>query len=72
MTAKASFVSVSSRCKVEHSDARAHLWSLLPAGVPHVTYAGGLSMGDTIVLRVDGTINLAYSRKQHAEATFNS
>jgi Transposase DDE domain group 1 len=52
--------------------ARAHLWSLLPDGVPASTYAGGISMGTTIVLRVDGTITLAHSSKEHAEGTFKT
>ncbi|MEU5942679.1 transposase [Micromonospora sp. NPDC047548] len=58
------------RIDTARAAARAHLWSLLPAGVPQAIYAGDLSMGDTIVLRVDGTITLAHSRKEHAEATF--
>ncbi|WBB94896.1 IS1380 family transposase [Solwaraspora sp. WMMA2080] len=58
------------RIDAARAKSRAHLWSLLPAGVPEATYAGGLSMGGTIVLRVDGTITVAHSRKEHAEATF--
>jgi hypothetical protein len=58
------------RIDAARAAARAHLWSLLPDGVPPATYAGGLSMGETIVLRVDGTITVAHSRKQHAGATF--
>lgn len=58
------------RINAGRAAARAHLWSLLPDGVPQATYTGGLSMGDTIVLRVDGTITLAHSRKENAEATF--
>lgn len=50
--------------------ARAHLWSLLPDGVPQATYAGGMSMGAAVVLRVDGTITLAHSCKQQAQGTF--
>src|SRR5262245_3948145 len=38
--------------------ARAHLWSQLPEGVPESCYAGGMSMGATVVLRVDATITL--------------
>jgi hypothetical protein len=50
--------------------ARAHLWSLLPSRVPASTYGGGMSMGEAIVLRVDGTITLAHSGKQQAQGTF--
>jgi hypothetical protein len=50
--------------------ARAHLWNQLPGGVPSSTYAGGVSMGEAIVLRVDGTITLAHSNKEYAEGTF--
>jgi Transposase DDE domain group 1 len=50
--------------------ARAHLWGLLPDGVPASTYAGGVSVGATIVLRVDGTITLAHSGTERAEGTF--
>lgn len=58
------------RIDAARAAARAHLWSLLPDGPPAATYAGGLPMGDTIVLRVDGTITVAHSRKENAEATF--
>jgi len=37
-----------------------HLWSRLPAGVPASTYAAGVSCGDTIVLRIDGTLTIAH------------
>jgi hypothetical protein len=50
--------------------ARAHLWSRLPGGVPASTYAGGLSCGRTIVLRVDGTLTIAHSAKENAEGTY--
>jgi hypothetical protein len=50
--------------------ARAYLWSRLPAGVPTSTYAGGVSCGRTIVLRVDGTLTIAHSAKQNAEGTY--
>jgi hypothetical protein len=58
------------RIDARRAAARAHLWSLLPDGVPASGYAGGVGMGATIVLRVDGTITLAHSGKQHAEGTF--
>lgn len=59
------------RIDARRAVARAHLWSRLPHGVPQATYAGGVSMGATIVLRVDGTITLAHSAaKQQAQATF--
>jgi hypothetical protein len=58
------------RIDARRAAARAHLWSLLPDGVPASSYAGGVSMGATIVLRVDGTITLAHSGKQQAEGTF--
>lgn len=50
--------------------ARAHLWSLLPGGVPTSRYAGGVGCGSTIVLRVDGTLTIAHSAKQQAAGTF--
>jgi hypothetical protein len=43
------------RIDAARAAARAHLWSQLPRGVPAARYAGGVSMGTTIVLRVDGT-----------------
>src|SRR2546423_11708521 len=49
------------RIHARRAVARAHLWSRLPHGVPQATYAGGVGMGATIVLRVDGTITLAHS-----------
>jgi hypothetical protein len=58
------------RIDARRAAARAHLWSLLPDGVPESCYAGGVSMGATIVLRVDGTITLAHSGKQQAQGTF--
>ena len=57
------------RIDEQRAAARAHLWSLLPDGVPPSTYAGGVSMGEAIVLRADGTITLAHSDKEHAEGT---
>jgi hypothetical protein len=58
------------RIDAARAAARAHLWSRLPAGVPASTYAGGLSCGDTIVLRVDGTLTIAHSAKEQAEGTY--
>jgi len=58
------------RIDARRAAARAHLWSLLPGGVPESCYAGGVSMGATVVLRVDGTLTLAHSGKEHAEGTF--
>jgi len=59
------------RIDARRAAARAHLWNQLPDGVPESRYAGGASMGATIVLRVDATITLAHSSgKQHAEGTF--
>jgi hypothetical protein len=57
------------RIDTVHASARAHLWSLLRAGVPASTYAGGIDCGRTIVLRVDGTLTIAHSVKQNAEGT---
>jgi hypothetical protein len=58
------------RIDAARATARAHLWSRLPRGVPASTFAGGVSCGDTIVLRVDGTLTTAHSRKENAESTF--
>jgi len=58
------------RIDAARAAARAHLWSLLPDGVPESTFAGGYSGGATIVLRVEGTISLAHWSKQQAAGTF--
>ena len=58
------------RIDARRAAARAHLRNQLPGGVPASTYAGGVSMGAPVVLRIDGTITLAHSGKQHAEGTF--
>jgi hypothetical protein len=59
------------RIDATRAAARAHLWSLLPGGVPESRYGGGHSLGRTIVLRIDGTICLAHSPgKEQAEATW--
>jgi hypothetical protein len=58
------------RIDTARAAARAHLWSRLPGGVPASTYAGGIRCGDTIVLRVDGTLTIAHSAKQNAEGTY--
>jgi Transposase DDE domain group 1 len=58
------------RIDAARARARAHLWRLLPGGVPESRYAGGISCGPTIVLRVDGTLTIAHSSKQQAAGTF--
>jgi Transposase DDE domain group 1 len=58
------------RIDAARAAARTHLWSRLPAGVPASTYAGSVSCGDTIVLRVDGTLTIAHSAKENAEGTY--
>lgn len=58
------------RIDAARAAARAHLWRLLPAGVPESRYAGGVGCGATIVLRVDGTLTTAHSGKQQAAGTF--
>jgi hypothetical protein len=58
------------RIDARRAAAREHLWRQLPDGVPESRYAGGISMGATIVLRVDGTITLAHSGRERAEGTF--
>lgn len=50
--------------------ARAHLWQQLPNGPPPVTIAGDVSLGATVVLRVDATLVQAHSGKQKAAATY--
>jgi hypothetical protein len=50
--------------------ARAYLWSRLPGGIPASSYAGGISCGRTIVLRVDSTLTIAHSAKEQAEGTY--
>jgi hypothetical protein len=58
------------RIDAARAAARAHVWSLLPGGVPAATYAGGISCGRTVVLRVDSTLTIAHSAKQNAEGTY--
>lgn len=58
------------RIDTARARARAHLWSLLAGGVPESRYAGGVSMGSTIVLRVDGTLTISHSAKEQAAPTF--
>jgi hypothetical protein len=50
--------------------ARAHVWAQLPDGPPPATIAGGFSLGRTVVLRIDGSIVIAHSRKQGATGTY--
>jgi hypothetical protein len=57
------------RMDVAGAKARAHLWGLLPGGVPVSRFAGGHDCGQTIVLRVDATISIAHSGKQNAAGT---
>jgi hypothetical protein len=58
------------RIDTARADARAHLWNQLPDGVPASTYADGISCGNTIVLRLDGTLTIAHSAKENAEGTY--
>jgi len=58
------------RMDVARAKARAHLWGLLPGGVPVSRFAGGHDCGQTIVLRVDATISIAHSGKENAAGTF--
>lgn len=50
--------------------ARAHVWQLLPDGVPEAHFAGGMCQPGTVVLRIDGTIVPAHSKKDRAAPTF--
>lgn len=50
-----------------HRGGKRHLWSQLLDGEAPPTYAGGVSMGEAVVLRADGTITLAHFGEQHAE-----
>jgi hypothetical protein len=58
------------RIDAQRANARMHLWSLLPDGVPRSRFAGGHDCGEAIVLRVDGTISVAHSAKAQAAGTF--
>lgn len=50
--------------------ARAHVWALLPDGLPEATFAGGMAQAGMVVLRIDGTIVPAHSKKDRAAPTF--
>ena len=50
--------------------ARAHLWAQLPRGIPESRFAGGVCQPGMIVLRIDGTLVVAHSKKDHAAGTF--
>ena len=50
--------------------ARAHVWALLPAGLPDAAFAGGMTQPGMVVLRIDGSLVVAHSRKERAAPTF--
>ncbi len=50
--------------------ARAHVWALLPGGPPEATFAGGMCQPGMVVLRIDGSLVVAHSRKERAAPTF--
>jgi DDE family transposase len=53
------------------ADARSHMWGQLPGGKPpESTFAGGMRQPGMVVLRVDGSIVVAHSRKDKAAGTF--
>ena len=58
--------------RVEQARARtrAHVWSLLPEGLPASRAAGTILDPDVVVLDVDATLVTAHSEKQSAAATF--
>jgi hypothetical protein len=43
--------------------ARAHLWSQFPDGVAESRFAGGLCQPGTVVIRIDGSLVTAHSKK---------
>jgi hypothetical protein len=46
------------------------VWALLPDGLPEATFAGGMAQAGMVVLRIDGTIVPAHSKKDRAAPTF--
>ncbi len=50
--------------------ARAHVWQLLPGGLPEVRFAGGMCQPGMVVLRIDGTIVVAHSKKERGAPAF--
>jgi len=51
--------------------ARAHMWAQFPDGrPPESTFAGGISQPDTVVLRIDGSLVVAHSKKDRSAGTF--
>ena len=50
--------------------ARKHVWQLLPDGLPEARFAGGVAQPGMVVLRIDGSIVVAHSKKERAAPTF--
>jgi hypothetical protein len=50
--------------------ARAHVWGQLPDGVPESRFAGDSCQPGTVVLRIDGTLVPAHSKKDKAAGTY--
>jgi hypothetical protein len=50
--------------------ARAHLWSQFPDGVAESRFAGGLCQPGTVVIRIDGSLVTAHSKKDRAAGTY--
>src|SRR5512139_1626648 len=50
--------------------ARAHVWRQLPDGLPEATFAGGACQAGMVVLRIDGSLVVAHSKKDRAAPTF--
>jgi hypothetical protein len=50
--------------------ARKHVWALLPDGLPEATFAGGVCQPGMVVLRIDGSLVVAHSKKERAAPTF--
>jgi hypothetical protein len=39
------------------------VWALLPGGLPEATFAGGIAQPGMVVLRIDGSLVVAHSKK---------
>jgi hypothetical protein len=50
--------------------ARKHVWALLPDGLPEARFAGGMAQAGKVVLRIDGSLVVAHSKKERAAPTF--
>jgi hypothetical protein len=58
------------RAAIGRVRARKHVCQLLPDGLPEAAFAGGMCQSGMVVLRIDGSIVPAHSKKDRAAPTF--